>query len=312
MPRILMVDDDRQILAVVCQKLQYLGFECRAETNGEAAMQYLQDNDVDVAVLDIMVPGLSGFELCRRIRKEPRLFGVQVLFLSSMSSDEEIAHGLAQGADDYIAKPFHVEELIRRIEKLLAVGRSQTLTDELTSLPGSKCIKLEIQKRIYDHQPFDLVYAQLLNLADVARVSGGPIRERAVRHFARALQKCGEKVNSNIFSAGHMGGGHFVCLVEPERCKTFCQTLQVFWERYQANFYSSVGLEKGYQIASERPNSEGSVVLMDTLICATHHEPGTRETAHDLLEVLSHIRECALEQSRKGVIIDRRTASIGN
>ena len=309
MPRILMVDDDRQLLSVVGQRLQYLGYECRAESNGEAALQYLQSNEVDVAVLDIMIPGISGFELCRRIRKEPRLFGVQVLFLSSMASDEEIAHGLAQGADDYIAKPFHVEELIRRIEKLLAVGRSQTLTDELTSLPGSKCIKLEIQKRIYDHQPFDLVYAQLLNLADVGKASGTTVRERAVRHFARALQKCGEKVNSSIFAAGHMGGGHFVCLVEPELCKTFCQTLQVFWDRYQPNFYASVGLEKAYEAARERPGVEGSVVIMDTLICATHHEPGTRETAHDLLEVLSHIRECALEQSRKGVVIDRRTVA---
>lgn len=304
-----MVDDDKQMLAVVMQRLQYLGYECRAETNGEAALEFLRNNDVDVAILDIMIPGISGFELCRRIRKEPRHFGAQVLFLSSMASDEEISHGLAQGADDYIAKPFQVEELIRRVEKLLAVGRSQTLTDELTSLPGSKCIKLEIQKRIYDGQPFDLVYAQLLNLADVARVSGGPIRERAVRHFARALQKCGEKVNSSIFCAGHMGGGHFVCLVEPELCKTFCQTLQVFWERYQANFYSSAGMEKGYEIARERPAAEGSVVIMDTLICATHHEPGVRETAHDLLEVLSHIRECALEQSKKGVIIDRRAAA---
>jgi len=305
-----MVDDDRQLLSVVGQRLQYLGYECRAETNGEAALQFLQSNDVDVAVLDIMIPGISGFELCRRIRKEPRLFGVQVLFLSSMGSDEEIAHGLAQGADDYIAKPFHVEELIRRVEKLLAVGKSQTLTDELTSLPGSKCIKLEIQKRIYDHQPFDLVYAQLLNLAEVGKASGPTVRERAVRHFARALQKCGEKVNSSIFAAGHMGGGHFVCLVEPELCKTFCQTLQIFWDKYQPNFYASVGLEKAYEAARERPGLEGSAVIMDTLICATHHEPGTRETAHDLLEVLSHIRECALEQSRKGVVIDRRTAAV--
>ena len=309
MADILLVDDDRQVLGTLGQKLHFLGYECRAETSGDSAWGYLNENPVSLAVLDVMIPGISGFELCRRIRKEPRLFGVQVLFLSSMSSEEEIAHGLAQGADDYVAKPFHLEELTRRIERLLSTGKSEKLTDDLTSMPGSKSIKLEIQKRIYDRQPFDLVYAQLLSLNDVARVSGPQVRERAVRHFARALQKCGEKVESNIFCAGHMGGGHFVSMVEPGLCKPFCQTLEKFWDKYQASFYAGAGLERQYGIAIERPGTEGAAVLMDTLICATHHDPDSKETAHELLEVLSHIRESALEQARTGVMIDRRGTS---
>ena len=222
--RILLVDDDRQLLAAVGHRLKSMGYEVRAEANGVAALEFMNNHAVDVAVLDVMIPGISGFELCRRIRQEPNLFGVEVVFLSCMASEEEIEHGLAQGADDYIAKPFHLDELVRRIERLLSAGGAQHLTDEMTDLPGSKCTKLEIQKRIYERQPFDIVYTQVLHLNDISKLAPG-LRERAVRHFARALQKCGEKVESEIFCAGHMGGGHFVCLVEPERSKRFCATL---------------------------------------------------------------------------------------
>lgn len=306
MARILLVDDDRQLLAAVGHRLKSLGYEVRAEANGEAALQFMLRQPVDAAVLDVMIPGMSGFELCRRIRQEPSLFGVEVIFLSCMASEEEIEHGIAQGADDYITKPFHLEELVRRIERLLATNGSQHLTDEMTDLPGSKSTKLEIQKRIYDHQPFDIVYAQILHLNDIAKLAPG-LRERAVRHFARALLKCGEKVASEIFSAGHMGGGHYVCLVEPEKSKAFAATLRKFWDQYQEHFFSGAGLEKAYEQALARPDAENGFILMDTLICATSHHPESKETAQDLLEVLSHIRAWALEQARKGIVFDRRS-----
>lgn len=309
MSKILLVDDDRQLLSVVGKRLQALGFECRAETNGAEALAYVEANPVDLAVLDIMIPGMSGFEVCRRIRQNPNRFGTQIMFLSSMNSEEEIEHGLAQGADDYLGKPFHVDDLVRRIERLLAVSRTQSLTDEVTSLPGSKCIKLEIQKRIYQGKPFDLVYAQLLRLNDLTPLGAG-LRDRAVRHFARALQKCAEKTGGEGFCAGHMGGGHFVCLLEPGLSKGFSQAVAKFWDAYQPNFYSGAGLEKAFELAKERPGAAGGVPIMETLLCVTSHDPRVHESAQGLLEILSHIRENALEQSRKGVIIDRRAAPV--
>jgi DNA-binding response OmpR family regulator len=303
--RILLVDDDRQLLAAVGHRLMGMGYEVRAETNGEAALEFMLRYSVDAAILDVMIPGISGFELCRRIRQEPRLFGVEVIFLSGMTAEEEIEHGLAQGADDYITKPFHLDDLVRRVERLLATGGAQHLTDELTDLPGSKCIKLEIQKRIYQRQPFDIVYSQVLHLNDVAKLGNG-VRERAVRHFARALQKCADKVGSEIFCAGHMGGGHYVCLVEQDKSKVFCATVRKFWEQYQEHFFAGAGLDKVYEQAIARPDPDAGYMLMDTLICATSHHPGSKESAQDLLEVLSHIRAWALEQARKGIVFDRR------
>lgn len=298
------------MLGVIGQRLVAHGHKCHAVATGEAALAYMDAHPVDLAVLDVMIPGISGFELCRRIRKVPKLFGMQIMFLSSMSSEEEIAHGLAQGADDYLAKPFNVEELVRRIDALLAVSRSQSLMDELTSLPGSKCIKLEIQKRIYEGQPFELVYVQLLRLTELQPLGAG-LREKALRHFARSLQKCGEKVKSEVFCAGHMGGGHFICLLEPGLGIPFSKTVNKFWEMYQESFYASSGLEKAYALAKERPGSDGSAVIMDTLICTTKHDPRTHESAHGLLEILSRVRENALEQSLRGVIADRRIAVVG-
>ena len=85
--------------------------------------------------------------------------------------------------------------------------------------------------------------------------------------------------------------------------------MRKFWDQYQEHFFLGAGLDKAYEQAIARPDADTGYVLMDTLICATSHHPEAKETAHELLEVLSHIREWAMEQARKGIIFDRRSTT---
>ena len=115
-PRIAIVDDDKNILTSVSIALDAEGFETRAYTDGEQALQGLADDPVDIAVLDIKMPRMDGLELLTRLR---RVSSLPVIFLTSKDDELDELLGLKMGADDYITKPFSQRLLIERIRALL-------------------------------------------------------------------------------------------------------------------------------------------------------------------------------------------------
>ncbi len=121
--RILLVDDDPDLLASLQQVLQQAGFEVVATPSGAEALSLLADLPPDAAVLDVVMPGTSGYDLLSQLRANPATAHIPVIFLSGLSSAPERVRGLQAGADDYLVKPFEPAELVLRLAKLLARWR---------------------------------------------------------------------------------------------------------------------------------------------------------------------------------------------
>jgi two-component system alkaline phosphatase synthesis response regulator PhoP len=115
--RILLVEDEENLRSTIALNLELEGYEVQCAVNGKEALQMFKSNRYDIVVLDIMLPEINGLDVCREIRKENR--NVFILFLSARSMGSERIEGLKAGADDYLSKPFNLEELLLRIEILL-------------------------------------------------------------------------------------------------------------------------------------------------------------------------------------------------
>ncbi|MBV9454111.1 MAG: response regulator transcription factor [Rubrobacter sp.] len=115
-PRVLVVDDERHIVDLVSMGLEGRGIEVRGALDGEYALRELEGFQPDAVVLDLMLPGLSGFEFCQRVRMKSN---VPILVLSARDELEDKVSGLNLGADDYLTKPFAFEELAARVVALL-------------------------------------------------------------------------------------------------------------------------------------------------------------------------------------------------
>jgi len=115
--RVLLVEDEENLRSTIALNLELEGYEVQCAINGKEALQFFRANRFDIVVLDIMMPEINGLDVCREIRKESR--NVFILFLSARSMGSERIEGLKAGADDYLSKPFNLEELLLRIEILL-------------------------------------------------------------------------------------------------------------------------------------------------------------------------------------------------
>jgi two-component system OmpR family response regulator len=129
--RILVVDDETNITDLVATALRYEGFEVSSAGTGRAALAATDAFRPHLVVLDVMLPDLDGFEILRRLRNEGRR--VPVLFLTARDTVEDRVRGLTTGGDDYLTKPFSIEELVARIRAILRrVGEAEEKTSKLS------------------------------------------------------------------------------------------------------------------------------------------------------------------------------------
>ncbi|MGN6752209.1 MAG: response regulator transcription factor [Intrasporangium sp.] len=121
-PRILVADDDADIRDLVEFKLTQAGYDVRAVADGVSAWAAFEEEPPELVVLDVMMPGMSGIDVLRRIR-ESGSASVPVLLLSAKSRDSDVDTGFEVGADDYVIKPFSPRELLHRVSGMLARAR---------------------------------------------------------------------------------------------------------------------------------------------------------------------------------------------
>lgn len=122
-PAVLIVEDEESILLSLEFLLRNAGCAVDSARNGEAALAALSGTPPALVLLDVMLPGIDGYELCRRIRNDPRLQQTRVILLTARGRDADLQKGIDAGADAYLTKPFSTRELVAQVQALLAGPR---------------------------------------------------------------------------------------------------------------------------------------------------------------------------------------------
>jgi len=117
---IVVVDDDTDIRDLVVYRLERDGHDVRAFPDAMAALEALAERPADLAIVDVMMPGMSGFELARAIRQDPALSDTRVILLTARTQEADLTQGYAAGVDDYVPKPFSPRELSLRVNAVLS------------------------------------------------------------------------------------------------------------------------------------------------------------------------------------------------
>lgn len=305
MAKILIVEDDVRTANAIARALTGEGHACAVLNQGRTALEFARNKRPDLLILDIMMPDMSGFEVCRAFRRDKELYTQPILILSAMSDAEEVRHGLAQGADAYVTKPFDMRNLVHRIETLLDANSNVSYVDALTSLPDSDGTRREMQRLISQGKVFALVYVELLDLRDFAKLTGAVGRDKATRHLARALVFCQQEARLATGFVGHMGGGHFMCIIPTDRAEFYCEIVQAAWTPHRKDLYDSLG--KSVENPEEDSEASGQPYLLDLLFAVTTREAGDTVTPQQLLDIVSRIRNKSAQKAKGGIHLDRRS-----
>jgi DNA-binding response OmpR family regulator len=169
---ILVVDDEEDILELVRYNLSREGYDVRCAVSGEEARGVIAEGTIDLLILDLMLPGVDGLEVARRLKGEPAHAELPIIMLSARGEEADIVAGLELGADDYITKPFSPRVLIARVRSVLR-RRSHPPEDsadvlqihDLVIHPGRRSVTM-------DGEPLDLTFTEFQVLAFLARRPG--------------------------------------------------------------------------------------------------------------------------------------------
>ncbi len=172
--KILVVEDDRDIARLVELHLQDLGCEVHLASNGTAGLEKAAARPYDLIILDLMLPGLDGLEICRRLRAGPRY--TPILMLTAKSAEVDRVLGLEVGADDYLTKPFSIRELMARVKALFrrieALGAQAPSEGRKTIQTGDLVIDVEKRKVTLQGKPADLTAKEFDLLLQFAQHPG--------------------------------------------------------------------------------------------------------------------------------------------
>lgn len=179
--RILIVDDEPSITEFVSYAMQKEGYQTETASDGEEALRKIEEQHFDLFILDIMLPGIDGHELCRRIRAR---MSTPILFLSARDTELNKVVGLELGADDYLAKPFGVRELLARTRALLRRSQGSEITSSNEITASGITLNEDTHVAEGDKGPIDLTPREFELLACLMKNAGKVVSREDLLHDA--------------------------------------------------------------------------------------------------------------------------------
>lgn len=243
---ILIVEDEADIARLVAINLELGGYECHVASHGEDALDQALELHPDLVLLDLMLPGVDGVEVCRQLRKDPRTSTTGIIMLTARSLPADRVAGLEAGADDYIDKPFHVDELLARVQTSLRRARQLRATSPLTGLPGNFEIESRIDARIAAEEPFALLHIDLDGFKAFNDHYGFVRGDRAIVLTADVVVHATEDAGGEETFVGHIGGDDFAVLCGADRAEDVARLVTERFGLLVDSLYDPDDRERGH------------------------------------------------------------------
>jgi diguanylate cyclase (GGDEF)-like protein len=298
---VLVVDDDFDIARYVELNLSLEGFTVHVAHDGQEAVEKAQELRPDAVLLDVMMPGLDGYEVCRRLRSSARTSHCAIIMLTAKSLSADTVVGLTAGADDYIAKPFDPPELVARVRAALRRARQLRDVSPLTGLPGNSEITRQLEQLVAGHRPFALIHADLDNFKAFNDRYGFLEGDAAIKATADVISEVVERHVGETSFLGHVGGDDFVLLVDPDIAEQVCREVIAAFDAMAPSLYAPEDVERGYIEVDDRRNNRRHVGIMTISL-------GVATTAHRALETVGEASTIATDMKRAAKQVEGASA----
>jgi CheY-like chemotaxis protein len=242
MNKILVVEDEEITSDLLRRYFQMVGYEVVSALNGSAAIQMAAEQQPEVVILDIMLPDMDGYEICRQLRSDERTRRIPIIFLTQKDERRDRLDGLGMGADDYVTKPFDVEELRLRVHNIIARMGGTPLVDPRTSLPNMALIKERLPRILSDPDSIFLD-VHIEHYGPFADKYGPVAGNQVVRSAAKIIGDLLHQLDPTGSFVGHPRDDHFLIGLKSAAAGRVEQELMDKFRNYAKQYYSAEEVE---------------------------------------------------------------------
>ncbi len=304
---ILVADDEDVFLRLLQEALTTVSYRVVTAGNGAEALEKVRHTPPDLVVLDVNMPKMDGFSVCEAIKSDVVLRHIPVLMLTAQRGVSSKVLGLEHGADDYLTKPFDMEELLARIRSLLRRAKLDLEANPLTKLPGNVSIEKEILHRLGTQAPFAALYVDLNSFKAYNDVYGFVKGDDVIRETARLIRAVSEPDGGFV---GHIGGDDFIVLTTPEHAEALSKKIIQAFDAKSPEFYKEEDRARGHIMTKNRQGQETRYPLLSVAVGVVTNRHRKISSLGEVSTIGAEMKGFAKEQKEKGSFyaIDRRTS----
>ncbi|NWG18348.1 MAG: response regulator [Chloroflexi bacterium] len=292
--RILVVEDDFDIANML--RIYFTGqqYEVQVAPRGGDALQMTRKQLPNLIILDIMLPDMNGYDVCRELRTTTRTSHIPIIFLTQKDERSDKIAGLELGADDYITKPFDIEELKLRVQNAITAANRQSHIDPKSGLPTGRLIEEHLRTLMHGSKQWAYVDMKINHFDPFIEVYGFLAGDEVMRFAALVIGEVVDDLGTPDDYVGHPGRDNFVIITHAEDAEKLKQQLVERFNDEVRQHYSFIDRERGYILVPDGTQGERQEPLMTLAV-------GSVSTRTHQFSDIREITELAAEDRRRGL-----------
>lgn len=259
--RLLVVEDDFDISNMLRIYFTGQNYEVDIAPRGSVALEKTRQNMPHLIILDIMLPDIDGFEVCRVLRTSTRTSHVPIIFLTQKDERSDKLQGLELGADDYVTKPFDIEELKLRVQRGITRAEQQSLTDPRSGLPAGRMIEDQL-RQIIRRQSWALMDIRLNHFEAFKEAYGFVAGDDVLRFTAMLMGEVVDELGTVNDFIGHAGGDNFIIISTEEAGLYIKERLKERFAEEVLTHYNFMDREQGFITGTSQDGKTEQIPLM--------------------------------------------------
>jgi PleD family two-component response regulator len=294
--RLLVVEDDIDIGNMLKIYFSGMDFDVDVAVRGSDALEKTKQVLPHLIVLDIMLPDIDGYEVCRNLRTNMRTSHIPVIFLTQRDERSDKLQGLELGADDYITKPFDIEELKLRVQGAIRRSERESLTDPRSGLPAGRLIEEQL-RRIIRQKGWALLDARVNNFEPFKDVYGFVAGDDVLRFTAMMIGEVVDEVGSTSDFIGHAGGDNFIVITTEDKAEAMKARLKERFDNEVLTHYNFMDRQQGFVQA---PAADGTTVKVPFMTMSVGIVSPSSNSFADIREITELAAEARRQDTASG------------
>ncbi len=304
--KILIADDDPDLRDIVRSIMESAGFDVTEAPDGEQAFNAVHSVTPDLLILDNMMPGLTGPEVCQKLKQDTLLRHVPIIMLTGKSEIKDKVGGLSAGADDYVLKPFDPQELLARVQMVLRRTAQELEANPLTRLPGNTAILKDLDSRIGAKRPLAVAYVDLDQFKAFNDHYGFQRGDGVIKRTAEILLKAAKMKGNDDDFVGHIGGDDFVLVTTPDRADGVCRKIVKDFDAMARSLYDERERSQGFFLHTDRKGQKVKLPLLAVSIALVTNEHHPITHPGEVAAIGAELKEYAKQSEGSLYVKERR------